>query len=287
MNMKRYCVGFNTFAVDAQDGVLRDDYELFLADSQAIDGNENFTLTIDDNPIGLGGFVEEVTQEEEGQMIGAGHIGDRNVFQFGLCGVTTGVLDCSSDYKEAHLGIMDGKYKHYTIDNALMVLYALSSAQKMTLLMHASTVVNGGKAYLFLAPSGTGKSTHSQLWLKNVPFTRLLNDDNPVITIIDGKAIVSGSPWSGKTPCYINENYPVGALVYITRAKYNKIHLMSKIEAYGAVLTSASGKRWERKLADGIHKTLEFVVGNVPTYRLECLPDAEAAKVCSEEVKKC
>ena len=287
MNIKRYCVGFNTFAVDAEDGVLRDDYEKFLTESQAIDGNENFTLSIDGNPIGLGGFVEEVTQEEEGQLIGSGHIGDRNVFQFGFDGVIAGILDCTSDYKTAHLGIIDYRLKHYTIDNALMVLYALSSAQKMTLLMHASTVVNGGKAYLFLAPSGTGKSTQSQLWLKNVPFTRLLTDDNPVITINDGKAIVSGSPWSGKTPCYINESYPVGALVYITRAKYNMIHRMSKIEAYGAVLTSASGKRWDRTIADGIHKALEYVVGNVPIYRLECLPDAEAAKVCSGEVTKC
>lgn len=287
MNIKRYCVGFNTFVVDAEDGILRADYEKFLAESQSTDGNENFTLTIDGSPIDLDGFETEVTQEEEGQLIGAGHIGNRNVFRFGLNGVITGILDCSSDYKTAHLGLIESKLKHYTIDNALMVLYALSSSQKMTLLMHASTVVNGGRAYLFLAPSGTGKSTHSQLWLKNVPFTRLLNDDNPVITIIDGKAIVSGSPWSGKTPCYINESYPVGALVYITRAKYNKIHRMSKIEAYGAVLTSASGKRWDRTIADGVHKALEFVVGNVPIYRLECLPDAEAAKVCSGEVTKC
>lgn len=286
MNIKRYCVAFNTFAIDAEDGVLRGDYDKFLADNQAIDGNENFILTIDNNPIDLGGYEEEVAQEEEGQLIGAGHIGTRNIFQFGLNGIITGILDCSPDYKTAHLGLIDDQLKHYTTDNALMVLYALSSSQNMTLLMHASTVVNGGRAYLFLAPSGTGKSTHSQLWLKNVPFTRLLNDDNPVITINDGKVIASGSPWSGKTPCYINESYPVGALVYITRAKYNKIHRMSKIEAYGAVLTSASGKRWDRTIADGIHKALEYVVGNVPIYRLECLPDAEAAKVCSGEVAK-
>ena len=287
MNIKRYCVGFNTFAVNMANDVLRDDYDKFLAEGQTIDGSEVFTLTIDETPIALDGFEEEVTQEEEGQLISAGHIGTTNVFRFGLDGVITGMLDCSADYKTAHLGIVGGRYKHYTTDNALMVLYALATAQKMTLLMHASTVVNGGRAYLFLAPSGTGKSTHSQLWLKNVPFTRLLNDDNPVITIIDGKVIVSGSPWSGKTPCYINESYPVGALVYITRAKYNKIHRMSKIEAYGAVLTSASGKRWDRTIADGIHKALEYVVGNVPIYRLECLPDAEAAKVCSGEVTKC
>lgn len=287
MNIKRYCVGFNTFAVEATEKMLRDDYEKFLAESQTMDGSEIFALSIDYNPIPLDGYEEEVSQEEEGQFIGAGHIGGRNIFQFGLYGVITGILDCSADYKEAHLGFVNAKYTCYTIDNALMVLYALASAKKMTLLMHASTVVNGGKAYLFLAPSGTGKSTHSQLWLKNVPFTRLLNDDNPVISIIDGKAMVSGSPWSGKTPCYINESYPVGALVYITRAKYNKIHRMSAIEAYGSVLTSASGKRWERTIADGIHKALEFVAGNVPVYRLECLPDAEAAKVCSEEVTKC
>lgn len=280
----RYKVGFQYFEIDAPEGVIRDDYSIFATEEK---GGENvFRLRVDYQPVGLDGFIDEVTQEEEGQMIRSGHIGGRSVFRFGLNGVHTGALDCASDYREAHLGIADVKYHTYTVDNAIMVLYALATAKKSTLLMHASTVVNGGRAYLFLAPSGTGKSTHSQLWIKNIPGTKLLNDDNPVVVLKDNQVIVCGSPWSGKLPCYINESYPVGAFVVIHRAKYDKATRLSGIEGYGALLTSASGKRWERELADALHGTMNQIIGKVPVYRMDCLPDDEAAKVCYGEVAR-
>ncbi|MBO6066250.1 MAG: transposase, partial [Lachnospiraceae bacterium] len=82
------------------------------------------------------------------------------------------------------------------------------------LLMHASVTMHAGKGYLFLGKSGTGKSTHSQLWINNIEGCELLNDDNPVLRVEDdGSVRVYGSPWSGKTPCYRNLDVPVGAIV--------------------------------------------------------------------------
>ncbi len=285
MNIKStYCVGFHNFRVDAPEGVMRDGYAPFEVDSDAKDFI--FSLKVDYEPITMDSFVDEVVQEEEVQEIHSGHVGGRSVFKFGLDGVYTGALDCSADYRDAHLGLASEKFKIYTVDNALMVLYAIATAKISTLLMHASTIVNGGRSYLFLAPSGTGKSTHSQLWLKYIEGSRLLNDDNPVIVVKDNRAIVCGTPWSGKTPCYINESYPVGALVSLSQAKTNKIRRVSGIEAYGSLMTSTSGKRWERGLADGLHKTLDFVARNVPTYHLDCLPDEAAARICFGEVSR-
>ncbi len=86
-----------------------------------------------------------------------------------------------------------------TVDTSLMLLYAMRSAAGDTLLFHSSTIVKDGKAYLFLGKSGTGKSTHSGLWLKHIEGTRLLNDDNPVVYVTpEGTPMVSGSPWSGR-----------------------------------------------------------------------------------------
>lgn len=97
----------------------------------------------------------------------------------------------------------------FAVSNALMLLYAFKTNPFDTLLVHASVVGYDGGAYMFLGRSGTGKSTHSRLWLENIEGTYLLNDDNPVIRFIDGEVMAYGSPWSGKTPCYRNESLPI------------------------------------------------------------------------------
>ena len=161
----------------------------------------------------------------------------------------------------------------------------VASAAGDTLLFHSSTVVKEGKAYLFLGKSGTGKSTHSGLWLKHIEGTRLLNDDNPVVYIShEGTPMVSGSPWSGKTPCYKNEEYPIGAIVQLRQAPENKIRKQTVIESYVSIKTSVSGKAWEKEIADGQHQTIEKLIGATRLYQLDCLPDAGAALLCSQTI---
>ena len=152
-------------------------------------------------------------------------------------------------------------------------------------MMHSSVVVKDGKGYLFLGKSGTGKSTHSQLWLNNLEGCELLNDDNPVLRLEEnGETRVYGTPWSGKTPCYRNLNYPVGAIVDLHQAKENKIQRLSIVKAYASMYTSSSGIRFLKELADGIHATTEKIVCSVPFYSLDCLPNAEAAFLCHKTV---
>ena len=112
----------------------------------------------------------------------------------------------NSDFTRSRLKIKGtASDAQFALNNALMLQYTFRTAGMGTLEMHASVIRNGGKGYLFVAKSGTGKSTHSSLWLKHVPGSTLLNDDNPVVRVFpDGSAKVYGSPWSGKTPCYKN-----------------------------------------------------------------------------------
>ena len=176
--------------------------------------------------------------------------------------------------------------QRFGLDNSAMVLFAFATAALGTLEMHASVVSNSGKAYLFIAKSGTGKSTHSRLWIENVPGSRLVNDDNPVVRVMeDGSVNVYGSPWSGKTPCYRNVCFPAGAFVRIRRAPENRIQRLPLIQAYASVAASCSGFRPEKSIADGLHATLSAVVSKVPCYMLDCLPDARAAIICSENVR--
>lgn len=242
-----------------------------------------FRLRLNSTSFDLETFTLEMKQEDEGQAIWSGHIGEKPCFQFFLQGRLKGVLVSTADYRLGELYTED--FSPFGINNALMVMYALSTANQQTALFHASVVSYEGKAYMFLGVSGTGKSTHSSLWLKYIEGTALVNDDNPVVRILDDGSIrVYGSPWSGKTHCYRNVSYPLGAIVNLSQAPENHIRRLGPIEVYAALMMSISGKRWDKQLAEGLHNTQNLIVKNAKIWHLECLPDEAAAKLCCATV---
>ena len=239
-----------------------------------------FSLQIVDMSFSTDGFKDEMHQEEEGQEIIAGHLPTgEHYFEFVLNGKRSAVLICSQDYRRARLSLEE--YPQFGVNNALMVMYALATANKRTALFHSSVVSYQGRAYMFLGQSGTGKSTHSSLWLKYIEGTALVNDDNPVVRVLDnGEVWVYGSPWSGKTPCYRNVSYPVGAIVKLSQAPYNEIQQLKGVKAYAAVVPSISGKRWDQQLAEGLHETENLIAQHAAVWHLDCLPDEAAAQLC-------
>ena len=172
----------------------------------------------------------------------------------------------------------------FAINNALMLMYAFAAATKGTLLIHASVVTNNGCGYLFLGKSGTGKSTHSNLWLKHVNGSELLNDDNPVVVITESDVKVYGSPWSGKTPCYKNLSATIGAFVRIQQSRVNQAHRERSLQSFAILLPSMSTMKWDKRIYDGVCSSVAQLVERVPLYTLECRPDQEAAEVCSATI---
>ena len=174
---------------------------------------------------------------------------------------------------------------NFSVNKIMVVLFVESTAHRNTVLMHSSVTMHGGKGYLFLGKSGTGKSTHSQLWINNIEKCELLNDDHPALRVeADGSVRVYGTPWSGKTPCYRNLNVPIGAIVDLHQAQENAIRLLPLSYAYGVIYKSYSGFRFLKEFADGHHATVEKIVTTVPCYSLNCLPNAEAAFLCHQTV---
>jgi hypothetical protein len=280
---KYYKVAENVFSVTADEKIFlaAENYKPFLTEK----AETVFVVEIVEEKFD-GNFTEEIVQDDEGQKIVIGHNETHKIFGFYLLEVECGVLVSDSDYKNARLFIT-GYESKFAFDNAAMILYALSTASKSTLLFHSSVTVLDGFAYMFLGKSGTGKSTHSSLWLKNFPEARLLNDDNPVVRICEDKTIkVYGSPWSGKTPCYKNKVFPIGGIVSLSQAKFNKISELKGVMAYVAIVTSISGNRWERHIADALHESENFLTQHVKVWHLECLPDDAAAILCKETITK-
>ena len=196
-------------------------------------------------------------------------------------------MEASQDFGTCHVALYGTEYTqlNYGLNNAVMMAYAFSSADKQTLLMHASVIRCDGKGYLMTAPSGTGKSTHTRLWRQCFDQCELVNDDNPVVRIEQGKAMVYGSPWSGKTPCYRNVCHPVGAYVRLFQEPENNIHPYQPLEAYAMLLPAMSCMVWDKRMQTGVSKTVAEMVRLNPMYRLGCRPDEAAARLCRDTIQ--
>ena len=276
MMTRIYKVAGHTFAISGRVELFEqmDNLEPFACEG----GEPLFSLMEDCGEVPE---YTEVYRREEPYIttIVCGHTASGNdVFKFG----NSLFLICSKDYREGRVIMPKYKFKN-AFNEALKMMYALATAGKGTMIIHAAVVSCEGKGYLFLGPSGTGKSTHAQLWLKHFEGTELLNDDHPVVR--DG--IVYGSPWSGKkTPCYRNVSVPIGGIVMLSQAPYNKIRRLSGIEAYVDLAESVGSMPWNIRISENLHQTMNRLAQTIPMWHLECLPDEEAARLCHDTITR-
>ena len=179
---------------------------------------------------------------------------------------------------QTNAGVVDTDYSFLRF--GIWFMLNIVAVQRLTAAVHSSVIVCHDEAVMFLGESGTGKSTHTRLWRENIAGATLLNDDSPFVGLRDGRVMAYGSPWSGKTPCYKNECYPIRAIVRLSQAPHNKMRQLRSLQAIGALLPSLPPAfAFDEKLEDAVMNVLSAVVSKVPVYHLECLPNAEAAQL--------
>jgi len=206
-----------------------------------------------------------------------------NVYGRPCCLLTTN--DTFSDCRCALKG--DWTMRSFGLNNALMLVYAFASSNFKTVLIHASCIAKDAVGYPFIAESGTGKSTHTALWMKHIEGAELLNDDNPIIRIMDdGLPYIFGSPWSGKTPCYRNRHAPLGAVTRIARATVNSIEKHGPVEAFATLLPACSTMKWDATVYGHLCDTISMIIETTPVYTLHCRPDEEAARLSCETITR-
>ena len=195
------------------------------------------------------------------------------------------IADVNSDFTEVDAFLRwDDRYVSLALSSMLRIVYSQAVLPHSAVSLHASVVVNDGKAVLFMGKSGTGKSTHSRLWLKHISGTSLLNDDNPIVRLNDDEAMVYGSPWSGKTHCYLNESAPVAAFVRLKQVPYNEFAVKEDVDAFKALLPGCSVVRHDPMLHSSLCATLIGLSSLVIVGEMACLPNKEAAEICYANV---
>ena len=160
------------------------------------------------------------------------------------------------------------------------------------MLFHASALAIDGRAYLFTAPSGTGKSTHAALWRHCFgDRVTMINDDKPLLHVASESAqtgkdgtsaqpqvLVYGTPWDGKHRLSTNTVAPVAGICLLERGEENDIERIAKEKAFPRLLQQT----YRPQSPVALMKTMELldaVASNVPLYRLRCNMEPEAARV--------
>ena len=147
------------------------------------------------------------------------------------------------------------------------------------LVLHACAVVYDGRAYLFSAPSGTGKSTHASLWCDRLAGCYILNDDKPAIRIVDGQAYAYGTPWAGKHRKNRNARVPLGGICFLRRGEEDQIQPATSAQALLELYLHTAHTAFSQAEMEALLVTLETLIRTVPIYRLQCTPTPHAAEV--------
>lgn len=145
------------------------------------------------------------------------------------------------------------------------------------MLLHASAVVYENKAYLFSAPCGTGKSTHTSLWLKQFPSAYILNDDKPAIRCIGGKFYAYGTPWSGKSDSNVPARVPLQGICFLHQDQENWIEELANGHAIRKFLPQTTRKLPLRRM-EMLMKLLEQVINDVKIFEMGCRIDQGAVQ---------
>ena len=158
---------------------------------------------------------------------------------------------------------------------------ATECVQHGRLLMHGSVIAVDGRAYMFTARSGTGKSTHVRLWRQLFGERAVMvNDDKPIIQISGTAATVYGTPWDGKHRLSTNMSAPLQAICILTRAAENTIREIRPNEAL-TMLIQQTFRPDDSALLMKTFDLIDLMSRNVRFYLLGCNMDPESAVVSS------
>lgn len=171
-------------------------------------------------------------------------------------------------------------------DDELMAIYKRVACEFInynTLLIHGSAISVDGKAYLFIAPSGTGKSTHTRLWREHFGHRALMvNDDKPLIKIEDDVVYACGTPWSGKHRLDNNVMVPLAGICFLERGETNAIAKLKVEDAYEYLLLQTFRPE-EDDLSIRTFDLLDKLLAQVPFYKMQVNNFSEDAVETSYE----
>ena len=152
-------------------------------------------------------------------------------------------------------------------------------------LLHASCVQYENYAYLFSANSGTGKSTHTHLWLKKFPTAEILNDDKPAIRKVGEKYYAFGTPWSGKFDESVNTKTEIAGITFLSRGETNEIERVSGSDVMFDFMNQTVRPN-KKEYMISFMEILDKILSDVPVFKMKCNISEEAVITSYNAMKR-
>ena len=158
------------------------------------------------------------------------------------------------------------------------------AAQAGGVFFHCSFIEHDGRAILFTAPSGTGKSTQAELW-RDLRGARIINGDRALIRRVGGQIMAEGIPFSGSSADCENASFPLAAIVYLTQAPKTEISRLGGYRAFSRIWEGININTWEQGDAEKASGLVQDLAVNVPIYYLPCTPDESAVTALEQALE--
>ncbi len=190
--------------------------------------------------------------------------------------------DITIPYREDALEALKKDSPHLSLDECEVIVttsrFYRSLLRFQGFMLHSSAVVVDNKAYLFSAPSGTGKSTHTRQWLKLFGSRAcILNDDKPAICIRGEEILACGTPWSGKSDQNVNLSVPLQGICVLTRSAENHIEPLEQAAAIYSIMNQTL-RPGDAEGYDILLGLIDRVITKIPLWKMGCNISTQAAQ---------
>lgn len=150
---------------------------------------------------------------------------------------------------------------------------------------HCSYIAWNGKAILFTAPSGAGKSTQAELWRAHRG-ARIINGDRAAVRLAGETLLAEGIPFAGSSQYCENSSLPVAAIVYLSQAPETTIRRLRGVGAFARIWEGISVNTWDNEDMERVSRMAQRAAGEIPVYHLACTPDETAVLALEQELRK-
>lgn len=192
------------------------------------------------------------------------------------------LLDLEAD----ELGLHRRKFTPYFLERAVLLRQTAEALMNRDMLMlHGSTVAVDGRAYLFTAKTGVGKSTHTRLWQKFFGSRAVMvNDDRTILKKTPQGVMAYGSPWSGKHGLHSNICVPLAGICILERGTQNHIQPISQEEAFPFLYDQTFLP--EMLYIFSLDSMVEEMVREIPLWKMACTREPSAAQTAYEAMNQ-